>query len=219
MRHGQSLWNLSNRFTGCVDIPLSAKGIDEAIAAGNLIKNIHIDVIFVSALIRASMTAMIAMSRHSPGKTPVLMHSLEEEKMPGWSSFEGDSSEVIPVFQAWQLNERMYGGLQGLNKAETIKKFGEEQVKLWRRSYDVPPPKGESLKMTAERSIPYFQEKIFPELKSGKNVFVVAHGNSLRSIIMFLENLTEDEVLHLELATGIPTIYDYDRNTFVRKSL
>lgn len=218
MRHGESKWNHLNLFTGWVDVPLSAKGVEEALAGGEKIKNIPIDVIFTSTLIRAQMTAMLAMMFHFSGKVPVMMHQ-GEGKLEEWGTIFSEKSkdQTIPVFKAWQLNERMYGELQGLNKAETAEKFGAEQVKVWRRSFDVPPPHGESLEQTAARTLPYFKESIVPYLKNGKNVFISAHGNSLRSIIMFLEDLTRDEVLHLELGTGIPIIYNYDQGTFTKQ--
>lgn len=118
---------------------------------------------------------------------------------------------------AWELNERMYGDLQGVNKKELAEKYGAEQVQIWRRSFDVPPPNGESLQMTAVRSIPYFEKKIIPYLKEGKNVFIAAHGNSLRSIIMDFENLSPDEVVRLELATGKPLIYQYENGRFTKQ--
>ncbi len=207
LRHGQSVWNERNLFTGWVDIPLSTKGIKESFDAGEKIKDLPIDVIFVSTLVRAQMTAFLAMTRHSSGRVPVLLH--ETGKESEWGGNSADPDSLIPTYQAWQLNERMYGTLQGLNKQETVEKFGAEQVREWRRSYDVAPPRGESLKMTAERAIPYYQGMIQPLLQQGKNVLVVAHGNSLRAICMFLEKLTEDEVLHLELETGLPRIYDF----------
>lgn len=218
LRHGQSQWNLANLFTGWVDIPLSKAGIEEAINAGKKIKDIPIDVIFVSSLIRAQMTAMLAMSEHSTDKTPVFMHP-GEGNLEKWGKNYGEEGKLIPVYQAWELNERMYGELQGLNKAETMDKFGKDQVQIWRRSYDIAPPGGESLQMTAARSIPYFEEKIIPHLKSGKNVFVSAHGNSLRSIIMQIDGLSPDEVLHLELTTGEPIIYTFDGQKFTRTEL
>lgn len=210
MRHGQSQWNHFNLFTGWVDIPLSQKGIEEAIAGGKLIKDLPIDVIFMSSLIRSQMTAMLATASHSSGKVPVVIHE-EKGKMQDWGVIHNPLAEVntIPTFVSWELNERMYGDLQGLNKAETIDKYGAEQVKLWRRSYDIKPPNGESLEMTAARSIPYFQETIVPYLKQGRNVFISAHGNSLRSIVMSIENLSREEVIQLELATGVPLLYDY----------
>lgn len=217
MRHGESEWNRSNLFTGWVDIPLSSKGISEALEGGKKIKEIPIDFIFTSSLIRAQMTAMLAMSVHSSGKTPVILHP-GEGKLEEWSQIYGDEAkkQMIPVLRAWELNERMYGELQGLNKAETAEKFGAEQVHIWRRSYDVAPPQGESLQMTAARAIPYFEKHVVPQLKKGKNVFVSAHGNSLRSIIMALDGLTQEQVVKLELATGAPIIYDYQNGTFTR---
>ncbi len=211
LRHGQSTWNQHNLFTGWVDVPLSAKGVEEALYAGKLIKDIPIHVIFSSTLIRALMTAFLAMSVHHSDKVPVLMHPIDT-KLAAWGKIGSSSTkeQVIPTYAAWELNERMYGDLQGLNKGDTIEKYGLEQVQKWRRSYSVAPPNGESLEMTAERTIPYFQNEIVPYLKNGKNVFVSAHGNSLRSIIMLLDKLTKDQVVHLELATGIPVIYDFD---------
>ena len=123
---------------------------------------------------------------------------------------------TVPVYQAWELNERMYGRLQGLNKTKTAEKYGAEQVKIWRRSYDTPPPEGESLAMTAARTIPYFKSQIVPYLDRGENVFVSAHGNSLRSILMHLDGLSKEEVLELELATGEPIIYHYNEGKWSR---
>uniref|UniRef100_A0A7I4DTT4 phosphoglycerate mutase (2,3-diphosphoglycerate-dependent) n=1 Tax=Physcomitrium patens TaxID=3218 RepID=A0A7I4DTT4_PHYPA len=157
IRHGESLWNSKNLFTGCVDVPLSQKGVDEAIEAGKCISELPVDMIFTSALIRAQMTAMLAMTQHHRQKVPVILHN-ESERAEAWSRIFSDTDEVIPVVTAWQLNERMYGELQGLNKAETAEKFGNEKVKEWRRSYDIPPPHGESLEMCAERAVKYFVE-------------------------------------------------------------
>lgn len=219
MRHGESKWNKLNLFTGWVDVPLSEKGIEEAIEGGKKIKDIPIDFIFTSSLERAIMTAMLAMEQHHAKKVPIILHP-GEGKLEEWAQIYSDAAKenTIPVIKAWELNERMYGELQGLNKAETIEKFGADQVKIWRRSYDVPPPNGESLEMTASRSIPYFQEKIVPILSEGKNVFISAHGNSLRSIIMFLDQLTKEEVLHLELATGKPILYSFDNGKFTKEA-
>lgn len=219
MRHGQSQWNLLNVFTGWVDVPLSKQGIEEALTGGREIAGLPIDIIFTSSLIRAQMTAMLAMSVHHSGKVPVILHS-GQGKLEDWAQIYNSETEeqCIPVMEAWELNERMYGELQGLNKAKTAEKFGADQVKVWRRSYDVPPPNGESLKMTAERSIPYFEEKILPRLIEGKNVFVSAHGNSLRSIVMDLDKLTEEQVLNLEIPTGKPIIYDYENGHFTKEN-
>lgn len=215
MRHGESCWNKLNLFTGWVDVPLSKKGIKEALEGGKKIRDIPIDIIITTTLVRAQMTAFLAMSEHRSGKVPVVLHP-EDAKLGQWGKIFGKDAQEhsIPVIYCWELNERMYGELQGLNKTETAERFGADQVKLWRRSYDLRPPNGESLKMTAERSIPYFKETVLPLLQEGKNVFISAHGNSLRSICMYLDNLTTDEVLHLEIATGDPIIYEFKNSKF-----
>lgn len=186
VRHGESQWNLENRFTGWVDVPLTPKGELEARRAGERLKaeKIHFDSAFTSNLQRAQNTLQIIL--------------------------EVLGQKDIPIEKNEALNERHYGELQGLNKAETAKKFGDEQVKIWRRSYDIAPPKGESLKDTAARTLPYFEAEIVPALKSGKNIIVAAHGNSLRSIVMHLEKLTKEQVLELNLATGVPLVYLFD---------
>lgn len=219
MRHGESTWNALNLFTGWVDVPLSLRGIEEAFEGGRRIRDIPIDVIFVSALSRASMTALVAMSLHNSGKVPVLLHP-EEGKMSSWATIHNPNAQAntIPVISAWQLNERMYGDLQGLNKAETMQKYGVEQVQIWRRSYDIAPPNGESLEMTAARTLPYFDNEIVPYMKKGNNVLISAHGNSLRSIMMELDNLTKEQVVSLEIPTGVPIIYDYHDGTYKKRT-
>ena len=204
-----------NLFTGWVDVPLSEEGIVEALEAGKRIADIPINVVYVSTLMRAQMTAMISMSVHSDGKVPLILHP-GEGKREEWGKIHSPKATnmCVPVIKAWELNERYYGELQGLNKKETMEQYGEEQVHIWRRSFDTPPPGGECLADTAARSIPYFQEQIVPHLASGQNVLISAHGNSLRSIIMHLENLSKEEVLKLELPTGIPQIYTYDQWQF-----
>jgi len=184
VRHGQSQFNLENRFTGWIDIDLSEKGIEEARNAGEKLKGYKFDIAFTSALIRAQKTLDIIL--------------------------EIIGQKDIPIIKDKALNERMYGDLQGLNKDETRKKFGDEQVKLWRRSYDVAPPNGESLKDTAERVIPFYEQKIVPELKAGKNVLISAHGNSLRALVMHLENLSKEQIIETEIPTGIPKVYKLD---------
>jgi 2,3-bisphosphoglycerate-dependent phosphoglycerate mutase len=218
MRHGQSQWNLYNLFTGWVDIPLSPKGVEESLEGGRIIKDEPIDLIFTSSLIRAQMTAMLAMTVHHSGKVPVIMHP-GEGFLEEWAGIYSEETlaQTIPVIRAWQLNERMYGELQGVNKADMAEKYGAEQVHIWRRSFDVPPPNGESLEMTAARSIPYFDEVIVPYLAEGKNIFIAAHGNSLRSIMMELDGLTKEEVVSLELATGLPVIYEYQQGVYTKK--
>jgi 2,3-bisphosphoglycerate-dependent phosphoglycerate mutase len=184
IRHGQSEWNLENRFTGWIDIPLSPEGEEEARKAGEKIKGLKFDKAYTSVLQRAIRTYEIAAQTAGLNNLPV-----EKDKA---------------------LNERMYGDLQGLNKDETRKKFGAEQVQIWRRSYDIGPPNGESLKDTAERVLPYWHSHIEPDLKSGKNILVVAHGNSLRALIMHLDNLSKEEVVKLEIPTGEPIFYELD---------
>jgi 2,3-bisphosphoglycerate-dependent phosphoglycerate mutase len=216
MRHGQSMWNAANLFTGWVDVPLTQKGIDEALDCGRKIAHLPIDEVHTSALIRAQMTAMLALSQHQSGKTPIFQYedsgestASNEGKMAAWAQMneQADTSNILPVYASWKLNERMYGDLQGLNKQETRVRFGDDQVKIWRRSYDVPPPNGESLELTAKRTLPYFSASILSSIDNGKNVFVAAHGNSLRSIIMDLEGLSRDEILSLEVPTGVPLVY------------
>jgi 2,3-bisphosphoglycerate-dependent phosphoglycerate mutase len=190
-RHGQSVWNLENKFTGWVDVELTEKGIQEAKNAGEKLKSFHFDVAYASDLKRAQNTLSIALE--VAGKT-------------------------VPTTYNKALNERMYGDLQGLDKTETAKKYGDEQVKIWRRSYDVPPPNGESLKDTTARVIPYYKAEIEPQLKAGKNVVIAAHGNSLRALIMYLENMTPAEILEFEIGTGIPRLYELDENLKVLKA-
>ncbi|MHB8259682.1 MAG: 2,3-bisphosphoglycerate-dependent phosphoglycerate mutase [Bacteroidia bacterium] len=188
-RHGQSIWNLENKFTGWVDVALSDKGIEEAKAAGEKLKGIVFNEGYSSALKRAQDTLTIAL--------------------------EVCEQTHIPVTYNKALNERMYGDLQGLNKAETALKFGDAQVKLWRRSYDIAPPNGESLKDTAARVIPYFEKEIVPKLAAGRNIVIAAHGNSLRALIMYLEKMTPTQILDFEIPTGQPRMYELNKNLSV----
>ncbi len=184
IRHGQSQWNLENKFTGWEDVPLTDLGRDEARRSGRLLRDTSFDQAFTSNLKRAADTLDIVLeeNRHTP----------------------------VPIESDEALNERHYGDLQGLNKAETAEKFGAEQVHIWRRSYDVPPPGGESLADTAARTLPYFEAKIVPLVKEGKAILVVAHGNSLRSIVMDLEQLNREQVMELNIPTGVPIVYALD---------
>jgi 2,3-bisphosphoglycerate-dependent phosphoglycerate mutase len=212
VRHCHSSWNNLNLFTGWVDVPLSRQGLEEAHQAGELLKDCQVDYIFTSELLRAKMTAAII---HSYGKSAPLIF-LPDEK-PRSCSLKNPHAHhykqpICPAQSAWELNERCYGDLQGLDKEETAQKYGADLVQQWRRSYDLPPPGGESLAMTAERAIPYFQQKILPLLQAGKNVLVAAHGNSLRAIIMHLEQWTPEQILKFELATGKPRFYSYNSN-------
>ncbi len=213
VRHGQSVWNLENRFTGWTDVGLSEQGIEEAHSAGRLLREggYTFDIAYTSVLKRAIQTLWI------------ILQELELE----W----------IPVVNAWQLNERHYGALQGLNKAEMAAKFGEEQVKIWRRSYDVPPPTlelddprhprfdrryaslkpeelpcTESLKNTLERVLPYWHSTLAPTIQSGQRVLIAAHGNSLRALVKYLDNLSDQKIVELNIPTGIPLVYELDAN-------
>lgn len=218
MRHGQSEWNKRNLFTGWVDVPLSIEGIQESLKGGERIAHLPIDVIFVSSLVRAEMTAFLAMTQHRLGKVPCMEHP-GEGKLEEWGQVYNPetASQLIPVYRAWQLNERMYGKLQGMNKQQTMDRYGPAQVKLWRRSYDAAPPEGESLAETAQRAIPFFVEEIQPFIEKGNHVFICAHGNSLRAIVMYLEGLTKDQVLELEIATGDPLVYGWEQGVWIRE--
>jgi 2,3-bisphosphoglycerate-dependent phosphoglycerate mutase len=213
VRHGQSTWNLENRFTGWTDVGLTEQGREEALASGKLLKKegYIFDIAFTSVLRRAIQTL--------------------------WIMLQELNLEWIPVTNAWQLNERHYGALQGLNKSEMAEKFGEAQVKLWRRSYDVPPPAleltderhprfdpryasltpeqlpaTESLKITLERVLPYWHSTLAPVIKSGKRVLVAAHGNSLRAMVKYLDKITDDEITELNIPTGVPLVYELDED-------
>ena len=213
VRHGESIWNKENKFTGWKDVDLSDKGIEEAKSAGLKLKEqgFTFDIAYTSVLKRANHTLDLI---------------LNELKLN------------IPIYYAWQLNERHYGALQGLNKDETKKKYGEEQVHIWRRSYDVKPPSLDSddirykemlpvykeyiphtecLKDTIERVVPYFEGNIVPNLKDGKKIIIVAHGNSLRGLIKYLDNISDSEIVNLEIPTGCPIVYELDDNLKVIK--
>ena len=181
VRHGQSLWNLQNRFTGWVDVPLTERGREEARTAGAALRGIGFDVAYTSALRRAQDTLAIILA---------------------------ETGLDVPVIRDAALNERDYGDLAGLDKAETAERYGPEQVHTWRRSFDVAPPGGESLRDTAARTLPFFDRAVMGDLRHGRDVLVVAHGNSNRSIVMQLDDLGPEEVVTVELATGVPVLYD-----------
>lgn len=213
IRHGESLWNKLNLFTGWVDVPLSERGIEEALNAGELLKDWKFSTIFTSELVRAISTAMLVMAKNRHG----IARIVHEGRIGEWGEIYGeDGKNFVPVYRSWHLNERYYGRLQGWNKDRARQVFGEEQVLLWRRSYDVAPPGGESLKDTAARTVPFFREHILPALKGG-NVLVSAHGNSLRSIVMHIEGLSREEVLRLNIPTGVPLVYEYMNGELVRR--
>jgi 2,3-bisphosphoglycerate-dependent phosphoglycerate mutase len=184
VRHGQSEWNLQNRFTGEVDVELTETGRKEAHEAGKDLQSIKFDYCFTSVLKRAEETL------------DIILKEIQQES--------------IPVKKDKALNERNYGDLQGLNKTETAEKYGEQQVKIWRRSYDVRPPGGESLEDTAARVIPYYKKEIEPLLKANANVLIVAHGNSLRALMMYLENISTEAIAEVNIPTGSPRLYTFD---------
>lgn len=219
LRHGESVWNVANIFTGWADVDLSETGMQEAVEAGKCLKEkgFKFDVVFTSMLRRSIKTA--------------------------WTALQHSENFSMPIINTWRLNERHYGALQGLNKAETAAKHGEDQVKIWRRSYDIPPPAidisderhpsndalykhvpaaalpgAESLALTVDRVLPFWFDQIAPCVMSGKSVLVAAHGNSLRAICKYLENMSEAEVLELNIPTGVPLVYELDaRLKFVKK--
>jgi len=182
LRHGQSTWNLANKFTGNVDVDLTPLGEHEARLAGVLLEDYIIDVAFTSVLKRAIHTLDIILN---------------------------EIGKSIPIIQSAALNERNYGDLQGLNKTETEHKYGAGKVLTWRRSYDIPPPNGESLKDTYNRVVPYYKTAIEPQLKTDKNTLIVAHGNSLRALMMYLDGFSETEIADVNIATGIPRVYEF----------
>jgi 2,3-bisphosphoglycerate-dependent phosphoglycerate mutase len=218
LRHGESQWNLENRFTGWIDVDLSDTGTTEAHRAGRLLREggYELDICYTSVLKRAIRTLWIALD--------------EMDQM--W----------VPVVRSWRLNERHYGALQGLNKAETAQKHGEDQVKVWRRSYDIPPPPldksdqthpshqrrysgidphllpdTESLALTLKRVMPFWEEKIAPDLKAGRTVMIAAHGNSLRAIVKYLDGISDDDIVGLNIPTGVPLAYEFDDNLEILK--
>ena len=192
VRHGQSEWNKKNLFTGWKDPELTDLGIEEAIKAGKLLKTkeMKFDIMFTSDLFRAQETGRLILEN---------MNQLD-----------------IPVIKNLSLNERNYGDLAGLNKDDAREKWGEEQVHIWRRSFDIPPPGGESLKDTAERVLPYFHSEILPKVEEGLDVLIAAHGNSLRALVMELEGISSDEIVKLEIATGDPLTYELLEEKIIR---
>jgi 2,3-bisphosphoglycerate-dependent phosphoglycerate mutase len=213
IRHGESTWNKENKFTGWTDVDLSEKGVEEALKAGKQLKKdgFTFDLAYTSVLKRAIRTL--------------------------WNILNTIDQIWIPVIKSWKLNERHYGALQGLNKAETATKYGEEQVKIWRRSYDTPPmpleendtrypgkdiryagltkkelPLTECLKDTIERVVPYWENEIVPQIKTGKRIIIVAHGNSLRALVKYLDSINDNEIVNLNIPTAMPFVYELDDN-------
>lgn len=211
IRHGESVWNLENRFTGWMDVPLSEKGKEEAIQAGDALKEYHFDKIYVSHLTRAIQTMHLILDTTHETRTRTTYH-FDDEQILSREHSSQESTNELKIIQSKAIAERYYGKLQGLNKDDARKRWGEEQVKIWRRSFDVPPPDGESLKDTLARVLPFYNSNIVPDLRQGKNILIVAHGNSLRAIVKHLENISDADIPNHELATGVPIVYDLDEN-------
>jgi len=209
VRHGESVWNKLNEFTGWVDVPLTPKGIKESNKAGKLLlkQKINFDIVFTSELIRAEQTLIYLLSAMKIKQIPVFY---SEQKKDFRREHHIENKNELPIYKTDDLNERYYGALQGMDKDLARKKFGVEQVQIWRRSYDVKPPKGESLKDTMARAVPYFKKNILPKLKKGQNILIVAHGNSLRGITKFLEHINNKDIPNYEITTGVSIVYDLD---------
>ncbi len=209
VRHGESIWNQQNRFTGWVDVALSRRGMAEAEQAGQLLADEHFDVAFTSALLRAQDTLYEILKQNSHCQQYVRIHELSSTWYEHFNALHDDLRE-LKIYVSEKLNERYYGDLQGMNKNKAKQEYGPEKVQRWRRSYDDPPPHGESLAMTAERTLPYYHQYISAYLQKGAHVLVSAHGNSLRSIIMHIEQMTTQQIINYEISTGKPHIYDFD---------
>lgn len=216
VRHGESRWNGMNKFTGWVDVPLSEIGVHEAMICAKELEGLRIDVAFTSKLERAQQTLLLILAKQD--YTGIFLHDSGKRKK--WSLHQGKewSDYEIPIYSNDALNERYYGELQGLDKQKTKDIFGDEQVMRWRRSYDIRPPKGESLKDTMKRVIPYFKKKIMPYVNAGMNVIISAHGNSLRAIIKYIDHISDKEIPNLELPTGKPIVYKYSYGHLIKEN-
>ncbi|MGB8365532.1 MAG: 2,3-bisphosphoglycerate-dependent phosphoglycerate mutase [Rhizomicrobium sp.] len=210
VRHGESIWNRQKRFTGWVDVSLSPAGMAQAEQAGDVLCDQHLDVVFTSALLRAQDTAYEILKRNRQCPQYVRVH--EAPKRDWYERFVSLPATAweLKIYVSEMLNERYYGDLQGMLKDEAATRFGAEQVHQWRRSYDVPPPNGESLQMTEARVTPYYDARIAPSLRLGYTVLVCAHGNSLRALIKHIEHLTPEQIFAFELKTGTPVVYRFD---------
>lgn len=207
IRHGRSKWNQENRFTGWVDVPLAPEGWREAEQAGELLKDVAFDVAYTSHLQRAILTLHLVLRPNISGKSPIFLPA--NGSVPRQSYIPQENEFPVFVYET-AISERHYGDLQGKNKDEIREEFGEEQFKKWRRGYDTPPPNGESLQDTLWRSIPFFRREILPHLEKGETVLVSAHGNSLRAMTKYLENISDADILGLEIPTGVPIVYTLD---------
>lgn len=212
LRHLKSQWNLDDRFAGWTDNPLSKEGSDTAKSVAESMAGQNIDVVYTSPLIR-NMQTVIKILRNLGDKYPLFIH-LDGGKMQKWGNFTDISENDLSVYVSEKLNERYYGKLQGLNKEETAKKYGQEQVHLWRRSYNVAPPGGESEKDVYKRTVPFYKKCIENDLRDGKNVLVVASHNSLRAIVKYVENISDEKIIDLELPFGALIKYDFNSGKY-----
>lgn len=211
LRHFQSQWNLENRFTGWVDVPLCQEGLDKVPAVGRKLSQFQLDVIYSSPLVR-NLDSVLKISAHLR-KYPIFQHL--KGKMKDWGHFAEIAKTHIPVYISEALNERYYGKLQGLNKEEEMKKYGQEKVRLWRRSFKIAPPGGENLKDVYQRAVPFFQKYIEKDLKEGKNVLVVASHNSLRAIIKYLEKISDDDIINVEVPYAGLLSYEFEQGKYL----
>ena len=207
IRHGRSLWNEQNRFTGWVDVPLMERGWQEAEAAGRALADYRFDAAYTSHLQRAICTMQVVLRANRGGRTPIFIPA--PDTVPR-ESYQPNDSEFPAYLHVTALAERHYGDLQGLNKDEVLAQYGEEQFVKWRRGYDTPPPNGESLKDTVARALPYFDAEIRPRLARGQTVLISAHGNSLRALTKELEGISDQDIIKLEIPTGVPIVYRLD---------
>lgn len=214
VRHGNSMWNKKNIFTGWVDVSLSKQGVKEAFEAGKVLSKLKFDDVYTSALLRAQMTLQLLMLENEDERTLVMSHSGDDRYERGVNN-----ASILKVNISEALNERYYGDLQGKEKEAFKKEVGENLFKTYRRSFDVPPPNGESLEMTINRTLPYFDTEILPKLKDGKTVLIVAHGNSLRGIVKEVMTISDEEIVNYEIATGNPLIFNYENQKFKEVTL
>lgn len=223
VRHGESRWNTANKFTGWVDVPLSEVGEKEAARIAKNMKDLRLDMAFSSHLERAHQTLLAVLtSQHCTG---IFAH---QGKHDGFDYTWKDNDDEIPIYTDWVLNERHYGLLQGMNKSAAAKRYGKDQVLAWRRSFDARPPQGESLHDVYDRVVPYFRKMIWPEIRKNKNILIVAHGNTLRAIVKYLEQTSDEQIAYLEIKATQPFIYQFkngeltkspDSHSFTRPTL
>jgi len=214
VRHGESRWNLANKFTGWIDVPLSPNGIKEALSCAKKLEGLTLDVAFTSKLTRAQETLLLILAKQK--YTGIFLHDKDKNKKK-YSLAKKFEKREIPIHSSEALNERYYGKLQGMNKNAARRKWGKSTVFKWRRSYDIQPPGGECLKDVYKRVIPYFKKNIFPQLKTKRDVIISAHGNSLRALIKHLDGISDEKIPFLEIPFGTPIVYRYSRGKLIKE--